>query len=109
MMRALYSETLPNTKISGFAPVVLQLAAEGDSAAGEIATASAGELLDLAIAVARRLFPSTPIDQLRAGMSGPILGNSFVRSALAARAPFPLIPVEDAPIEGIRRILVNMS
>jgi glucosamine kinase len=108
IMRMLYAPNLPNAKIVSFAPAVLELATEGDSSAGEIATASACELLDLARAVAVRLFPDGQKSPFRAGLSGPILSYPFLRSALAARSPFPLTPVMDSPTEGIRRMLVRL-
>ena len=108
IMRMLYTPDLPSTKIVSFAPTVLDLAAKGDSSAGEIATASACELLGLARAVAGRLFPDAKKHPFRAGFSGPILSHPFLRSALAARSPFPLIPIVDSPTEGIRRMLVRL-
>jgi len=108
-LRGLYREASPNAKIAALAPAVLNLAAAGDPAAGEIVRASASELLDLARFVAVKLFPDTPSDNVRAGLSGPILVHPFVRSELTSRAPFPLTPVEEPPVEGLRRMLLRLA
>ncbi len=107
-MRTIYSDASPNVKIAALAPTVLNLASEGDAAAGEVVVASTSELLDLARSVAVKLFPGTPLPAVRAGLSGPILAHPFVRSALTARAPFALTPVEESPVEGLRRMLLRL-
>ena len=109
IMRRLYGETSPNAKIAALAPAVLDLAAEGEPAAGEIVVASVSDLLELACSVAAKLFAGAPMATIRAGLSGPILNHPFVRSTLSARAPFPLIPVEEPPVEGLRRMLHRLA
>ena len=100
-----YNDPAPNPRIAALAPAVLGLAAAGDEAAREIVIGSACGLLDLAIGVADRLFPGTDRRTLRAGLSGSILTTPLVATALAIRSPFPLTPVDQPPIEGVRRIL----
>lgn len=92
-------------EIAGLAPAVLKAAEGGDRAAAEVVLASAGGLLDLAVAVAGRLYGSG--GAIRAGLSGKILSYAFVREGLASRAPFPLFPVADSPEEGLRLLLAR--
>ncbi|HZP60560.1 MAG TPA: BadF/BadG/BcrA/BcrD ATPase family protein [Opitutaceae bacterium] len=108
MMRSLYGENSPNARIAAVAPAVINLAAAGDQPASEIVLASASELLDLACHVAAKLFPGIPSLAIRAGLSGPILNHPFLRAALFARAPFSFIPVEEPPVEGLRRMLARL-
>ncbi|HEX2099295.1 MAG TPA: BadF/BadG/BcrA/BcrD ATPase family protein [Candidatus Synoicihabitans sp.] len=105
--RYFYAHADPNRQIAALAPGVLHLASEGEPAATELVLASAGELLDLALRVARELFTPAPFDTIRAGLSGPILVHPTVVATLAARSPLPLQPLTDAPIEGVRRLLLH--
>lgn len=105
LTRYFYSDPAPNQKISALAPAVLRLAAEGDYTAHLLIIESASELLDLAVRVAAKLFPDTPADELRVGLSGSILTHPVVQDALVPRSPLPLIPVIGTPIEGVRRLL----
>jgi N-acetylglucosamine kinase-like BadF-type ATPase len=107
--RHFYSAPHPNPLIAELAPAVLNLAAEGDSAALALVLDSTGELLDLAMRVAKKLFPGTPAGGLRTGLSGPILNHPVARSALARRSSLALHPVEGAPIEGVRRLLGRIA
>ena len=107
LTRYFYSEPSPNTKIGALAPAVLRLAAEGDYTAHLLILESAGELLDLAVRVASKLFPETPTDELRVGLSGAILTHPVVQQALAPRSPLPLVAITAAPIEGVRRLLMR--
>jgi glucosamine kinase len=100
-----YGDPAPNPKIAALAPAVLRLAAEGDSAARELAVGSASGLLDLAVGVAAKVFPQKPADSLRTGLSGSILNHPVIFQALAARSPLSLTPVDAPPIEGVRRLL----
>ncbi|MEO7599494.1 MAG: ATPase, partial [Opitutus sp.] len=109
LTRYFYSEPTPNAKIGGLAPAVLRLAAEGDYTANLLIIESAGELLDLAVRVTARLFPDTPTDELRAGLSGPILTHPVVQQALAPRSPLPLVAITAPPIEGVRRLLMRQA
>jgi N-acetylglucosamine kinase-like BadF-type ATPase len=105
--RFFYQHGEPNRVVAALAPAVLRLAAEGDSTAVALVTESAAELLALAVRVAQKLFPHTPLDTVRAGLSGALLTNPVVAGALAPRAPFALTPITEAPIEGVRRLLVR--
>jgi N-acetylglucosamine kinase-like BadF-type ATPase len=107
--RYFYSDPAPNQKISALAPAVLRLAAEGDYTAHLLIIESASELLDLAVRVAAKLFPDTPADELRVGLSGSILTHPVVQDALVPRSPLPLVPVVGTPIEGVRRLLLRTS
>ena len=100
-----YGDPATNNGVAALAPEVLRLAAEGDRAAAEAVSASVGELLKLAIIVSSRLFPGSLPEGFRAGVSGHILNHPFAFQALAARAPFPLSRVTEAPIEGVRLLL----
>ncbi len=105
--RYFYHDQNPNQKIAGLAPAILRLATEGDLTAHQLIVDSAGDLLELAARVVAKLFPDTPADTLRAGLSGPLLTHPVVLQVLAPRSPLPLLPVTDAPIEGVRRLLAR--
>jgi glucosamine kinase len=107
--RFFYQHADPNRQIAGLAPAVLRLASEGDTAASQLVAESAEELLALALRVAARLFPGTPLDTLPAGLSGPILTHPVVIALLATRSPLALAPVAGTPIEGVRRLLARAS
>ena len=109
LTRYFYGDPTPNQKIAALAPAVLRLAAEGDYTAHLLILESAGELLDLAARVAAKLFPETPADELRVGLSGPILTHPVVLAALTPRSPLPLLPVTGTPIEGVRRLLMRST
>ena len=104
-----YSEPTPNQKIAALAPAVLRLAAEGDYTAHLLILESTGELLDLAVRVAAKLFPDTAADELPAGLSGPILTHAVVQEALVPRSPLALVALTEAPIEGVRRLLARSA
>ncbi len=105
--RFFYQHAEPNRQIAGLAPALLRLASEGDHTAHQLVLDSAGELLALALQVAAKLFPGTALDTLPAGLSGPIVTHEVVRTALAPRSPRPLVPVTEAPIEGVRRLVAR--
>lgn len=105
--RFFYQHAEPNRQIAALAPALLRLAQEGDAAAQSVVHESIGELLALALAVAAKLFPQTPLATLPVGLSGPILTHAFVTAALAQRAPFAVKPVDGTPIEGVRRLLAR--
>jgi glucosamine kinase len=107
--RYFYSDTSPNQKIAALAPAVLRLASEGDYTAHLLIIESVSELLDLAVRVAAKLFPDTPTDELRVGLSGSILTHPVVQEALLPRSPLPLTPVVGTPIEGVRRLLMRSA
>jgi glucosamine kinase len=105
--RFFYQHADPNRQIAGLAPALLQLANAGEPAAHQLVAESAGELLALALSVAAKLFPATPLGTLPAGLSGPILTHPVVLASLAAKSPLALAPVTGTPIEGVRRLLAR--
>lgn len=104
-----YHHKEPNRVISALAPAVLHLAGDGDEIARELVINSAVELLQLATSVAVKLFPGDSIETVRAALSGPILTHRAVAPVLMANSPLALVPVEDTPIEGVRRLLARQS
>jgi len=107
--RHFYADPQPNARIAALAPAVLHLAREGDQTAWQLIADSTQELLDLAARVVTKLFPDTPADTLRAGLSGPILTHPVVQEVLAPRSPLPLVPITAPPIEGVRRLLARTA
>lgn len=107
LTRHFYQNRDPNKTIAALAPAVLHLATEGDEAARTMVLESAKPLLDLALQVATRLFPATPLDALPAGLSGPILTHPAVQAALVPRSPLPLTPITEAPIMGVHRLMTR--
>ncbi len=105
--RYFYADTEPNRKIGALAPAVLRLASEGDHTAHQLIVESVSELSELAVRVATTLFPGEPVDELSAGLSGPILTHRVVLEALAPRSPLALVPVTEPPIEGVRRLVMR--
>lgn len=105
--RLLYSESGPNSRVAALAPSILRLTADGDPAAHAMVVDSTSRLLDLAVRVATKLFPTKPLTTLRAGLSGPILTHPSVVRILSSRSPLALKPVQGAPIDGVRRLLMR--
>ncbi|HMD59880.1 MAG TPA: BadF/BadG/BcrA/BcrD ATPase family protein [Opitutaceae bacterium] len=102
-----YGDPATDPGVAALAPDVLRLAQEGDPAAGEAVSRSVWRLLDLAVTVSGRLFAGKRPDSFRAGVSGNILNHPFAFRALSPRAPFPLSPVSEPPIEGVRLLLAR--
>lgn len=107
LTRYFYQNPAPNKIVASLAPGVLHLATEGDETAMNMVTASALPLLELATAVATRLFPSTPLDELAAGLTGPIMTHATVIEILLPRTPLPLRPLPQPPIEGVRKLMLR--
>jgi len=105
--RFFYQHTDPNRQIAGLAPAILQLAGAGEPTARDIVTASVREHLGLALQVVEKLFPGVDLSTLPAGLSGPILTHPVVVAILATESGLKLVPVEGAPIEGVRRLLAR--
>jgi glucosamine kinase len=105
--RFFYYHADPNRQIAALAPAILRLASEGEHTAHQLVVDSTDELLALATRVATKLFPTTALDLLPAGLSGPILTHPVVIAALRSRSPFRVAPVEGTPIEGVRRLLAR--
>ena len=102
---ALHRDAEPNQRIGTFATLTSQLAAGGDPTARHIVLASTGELLACAEAATESFICIQPLNTFIAGLSGPILTQPFVVSALQARTTLPLKPLTEPPIEGVRRLL----
>jgi glucosamine kinase len=105
--RFFYHHAEPHQQITALAPAVLHLASEGDSAAHQLILDACQPLLDLAQRVTTKLFPDVAPEQLRAGLSGPILTHPAVVAALASRSPLPFFAITERPIEGVRRLLMK--
>jgi glucosamine kinase len=102
-----YHHKEPNRDIAALTPAVLRLVGQGDGIAREIVINSAVELLQLATQVAMQLFPPDSLDTVRAALSGPILTHPAVAPVLMANSQLSLVPVEETPIEGVRRLLAR--
>ena len=107
--RYFYAHAEPNRVIAALAPAILRLAEEGDGAAHHVLIESATELLDLAAAVAAKLFPATPPASITTGLSGALLTHPAVLAALKTRTALPLTPITAAPSEGVRRLLARSA
>jgi N-acetylglucosamine kinase-like BadF-type ATPase len=107
LTRHFYQNKDPNKTITQLAPTVLHLATEGDETSRNLVMESAVKILDLAVEVASKLFPETPLDTVPSGLSGPILTHPVVTAILAPRSPLPLTPLTEAPIVGVHRLLVR--
>jgi glucosamine kinase len=107
LTRFFYHHPEPNRVIASLAPAVLRLANEGDLTAQTLIVESAGELIALATRVATTLFPSMALDSVPTGLSGAILTHPLVVDALAPKTPLPLVPITEAPIEGVRKLLAR--
>lgn len=102
-----YHHQEPNRVIAALAPAVLKLAGEGDEIARELVVDSAVELLQIATQIAAKLFPDESMELVRAALSGPILTHRAVAPVLMANSSLSLVPVEETPIEGVRRLLAR--
>ena len=105
--RFFYNDSASNPKIARLAEGALDLADQGNAVAHDLVLASVGELLDLAHAVAAKLFPDQAARTIPAGLSGPILTHRFVAERLMAMSSLPLKVITEKPIEGVRQILVE--
>jgi len=103
--RYFYAQSGVDPRIASLAPGILRLAAARDAAAHAMVADSTSKLLDLAVQVATKLFPTRPIRRLKAGLTGPILTDPTVVKILLRRSPFALDPVKEPAIEGVRRLL----
>ena len=105
LLRYFYQNPAPNKVIASLAPAMLHLASEGDEMATSMVLDSAQPLLDIATRVATQLFPETPLDDVPAGLTGPIMTHPAVVQLLLPRTPLPLRPIKDSPILGVQRLL----
>ncbi len=105
LLRYFYQNTAPNKIIASLAPAILHLATEGEVMAVSMVLESAQPLIEIATQVATRLFPKTPLDEIPAGLTGPIMTHPAVVQSLLPRTPLPLRPIKDSPILGVQRLL----
>ncbi len=101
-----------HASIAAFAPRVVELAGQGDRAAQRIIVESMAEMAEWVDAMLQRLFPRATAGALiPCGVSGPLLNQPPCLEALQALAatrawPVHLQPIVEAPIEGVRRLLL---
>jgi glucosamine kinase len=113
--RFLYSAPDPAPMITGFAPRVVDLAADGCAPAQRVIAEALGELAGYVNAVLARLFPeATAAAPLPCGISGALLNREPCFYGLRALAsvhawPVRLESITDPPIEGVRRLLVRLA
>lgn len=105
--RFFYQHAEPNRVIAGLAPAVLRLASEGDPDTRQIVTDSCSDLLRIVEAVLGKCFPGWHRDNIAAGVGGPVLTHPAALAVLQSRATINLRPLTEAPIEGVRRLLLG--
>ncbi len=106
--RHFYQHAEPNRQIAALAPAVLRLAAEGDPAAHQIVVESCTDLLRVSEAVRTKLFAGWHLDNIPAGVGGPVLSHPAALAAMQGRSSLILRPLTESPIEGIRRMLTRL-
>ncbi len=111
--RFFYNDAGANAVIAGFAPVVLELAAQDCGPAQQVVADSITDLARQADQVIHRLFPS-PAANLPCGVSGRILNSApaaFALRSLASKLKWPvdLRFIDTPPSEGVRRLLNKMQ
>jgi len=112
-LRLLYALPDPNPRIAAFATQVVDLAAAGCVPAQRVIADALGELAGVLQAVLPRLFPdATPEAPVPCGVSGALLNREpcfYGLRALAAVHDWPvhLHGIPEAPIEGVRRLLLR--
>ena len=109
LTRLFYGGSNPTETVARLAPIVIRAFQEGDAVATEIALASAFEFLNFGVGIAKRLFGSDAVSSLQVGVSGRFLNSDSIFGPLAARAPFRLRAIADAPAEGVRRMLLRLN
>jgi len=110
--RFFYYDADANKKISAFAPLVIELAAQDCGPAQQVLADSITEFARLADEVIHRYFPP-PVAHLPCGLSGRILTSVpavFALRSLASKLRWPveLHFIDTPPIEGVRRLLAKM-
>ncbi len=108
--RFFYYDAQANARISAFAPLVLELAAQDCGPAQQVVADSITELARLADQMIHRHFPHPPA-RLPCGVSGRILNSipaAFALRSLASKLKWPadLRFLTTPPIEGVRRLLL---
>ena len=107
--RFFYTAEDANARIAGFAPRVLELASAGCAPAQAALACTVTDLVEYARLVTTKLFGSAVVP---CGVSGAILNSPPAIYALKALAETHAWPVDyrfisEAPIEGVRRLLVK--
>ncbi len=107
LSRRIYDSPTANADLAGLAPLVTQLADVNDPIALEIFTASLTSLAGLATRVHQKLFGRGAT--VACGLSGPLLRGATAQRILRHALPECLTAqvVTDAPIEGVRRMLMR--
>ncbi len=108
--RHYYNDDLAHTTIAAVAPRVTKIAANGDPVAREIVANSVRKLAELARDVVARVMPETVNESLIVGLSGAIPQTPIAREAIASvlGSNCDWVSVNDAPIEGVRRLLARL-
>lgn len=108
--RHYYNDDLAHTTIAAVAPLVTKLAAAGDPVAREIVANSVCKLAELARDVVARVMPEVAHQSLTVGLSGAIPQTPIAREAIASilGSGCEWVSVNDAPIEGVRRLLARL-
>ncbi|GAB5562482.1 MAG: BadF/BadG/BcrA/BcrD ATPase family protein [Synoicihabitans sp.] len=109
LTRYFYQNSAPNKIIASLAPAVLHLASEGDESCIQMVLDSAEPLVEIAVRVATRLFPQTPLDEIPCGLTGPVMTHPVVAEMLIPRTPLPLKRITEAPIEGVHQLLIRTT
>ncbi|MFA5057035.1 MAG: BadF/BadG/BcrA/BcrD ATPase family protein [Opitutaceae bacterium] len=110
-----YADAAANAKIAAFAPRIIELAEQGCETAQQIIAESLSDLAALVSRVLQQLFPRvTAGAPISCGISGALLNRPPCLLALRAFAatqawPVHLQPITDPPIEGVRRLLLQMK
>jgi len=108
--RHYYNDDLAHTTIAAVAPRVTEIAANGDQVAREIVANSVYKLAELARDVVARVMPEAANKSLIVGLSGAIPQTPIAREAIASvlGSSCEWVSVNDAPIEGVRRLLARL-
>lgn len=107
--RFFYNDATANARIAAFAPLVVELAAQGCDPARRVLTDSITDLARLADGVIHRHFPGNAA-KFPCGVSGRILNSTPAVPVLRSLAgkfnwPVELRFIATAPIEGVHRLL----
>ena len=108
--RHYYNDDLAHTTIAAVAPRVTEIAANGDPIAQEIVANSVRKLAEMARDVVARVMPEATNESLIVGLSGAIPQTPIAREAIASvlGSGCEWVSVNDAPIEGVRRLLARL-
>ena len=115
LSRHFYLGATSDADIAAFAPKVVELAGQGCGPAQQAVAGSLAGLGGLLDAVLRQVFPAaTPAAPVPGGISGRLLNLPPCLQALRALAatrvwPVDLRPISEAPIEGVRRLLLQSA